>query len=86
MNSKNSHIALDAEIHRTLTSKFKMVKKTKSRILKVLVLGEHNVGKTSLLNRYVADEYSGDYKPTIGVDFGRKDLQINGQNVTMQVI
>jgi Ras-related protein Rab-7A len=62
-----------------------MSKKSKSRILKILILGEHGVGKTSLMNRYVSDEYSGEYKPTIGVDFGKKDVQISGQNVTMQV-
>ena len=37
------------------------------RTHKVLVLGDFGVGKTSLIRRYVLDEFSGDYRATIGV-------------------
>ena len=34
---------------------------------KILVLGDFGVGKTSLIRRYVLDEFSDDYRATIGV-------------------
>jgi len=39
---------------------------------KIIILGSFAVGKTSLLNRYVLNEFSGDYKPTIGVNIKTK--------------
>ena len=34
--------------------------------IKILILGNSGVGKTSLCNRYVNDSYIDSYKPTIG--------------------
>lgn len=33
---------------------------------KILLLGDSNVGKTSLIHRYCGDDYSGKYIATIG--------------------
>jgi small GTP-binding protein len=44
---------------------------------KILILGESNVGKTSLIKRYVDDSFPIDYKATIGVDYKIKCLNIN---------
>ena len=41
---------------------------------KILLLGEIGVGKTSLVRRLVLDEFSHDYRPTIGVDIYRYPL------------
>ena len=38
-------------------------------VLKILVVGEVGVGKTSVLKRYAHSQAVGPYKPTIGVDF-----------------
>ncbi|PVD24932.1 hypothetical protein C0Q70_15426 [Pomacea canaliculata] len=43
--------------------------------LKVLVLGDMMVGKTSLVQRYVKNAFKHHYKGTIGVDFTIKSIQ-----------
>ena len=44
---------------------------------KVVLLGDFAVGKTSLVRRYVYDEFSDSYLTTIGVKVTRKDVVIN---------
>lgn len=58
--------------------------KTKSQ-LKVIVLGDSGVGKTSLLNRFVTEEFSQTYKATIGADFMRKEIVIDDKHVSLQL-
>lgn len=38
----------------------------KKVLLKVIILGDSGVGKTSLMNRYVNNKFSNQYKATIG--------------------
>ncbi len=38
---------------------------------KLMLLGEIGVGKTSLVRRFVLDEFSAEYRPTMGVDIYR---------------
>lgn len=44
-------------------------------VLKVLIIGDSNVGKTSFVQRYINNTFRGTYKWTIGVDFGLKVIQ-----------
>lgn len=53
-------------------------------LLKVIVLGDSGVGKTSLMNQYVHNKFSQQYKATIGADFVTKELQIDDRLVTLQ--
>ena len=46
---------------------------------KVVVVGEPAAGKTSLIRRFVREEYSRGYKATIGVDFSVKNIIWNDQ-------
>ncbi|OEJ85408.1 GTP-binding protein YPT7 [Hanseniaspora osmophila] len=46
----------------------------KKNILKVIILGDSGVGKTSLMQRYVNGKYSQQYKATIGADFLTKEV------------
>ncbi|XP_056466216.1 ras-related protein Rab-7L1-like isoform X1 [Gadus chalcogrammus] len=43
-------------------------------LLKVLVVGDGNVGKSSFVHRYVNGQFNKDYKMTMGVDFSMKLL------------
>ncbi len=43
---------------------------------KVLLLGEGAVGKTSLIRRFVVDQFSDDYITTVGTKVSKKDVQL----------
>lgn len=49
---------------------------SKRSLLKVILLGDSGVGKTSLLERFVNARFSALYKATIGADFLTKDLDL----------
>ena len=57
----------------------------KNRLLKIIILGDPGVGKTSILNRFVNDKYSNHYKATIGADFLSKQMMIDDRIVTLQI-
>eukprot|EP00879_Flechtneria_rotunda_P010463 GHRR01010939.1.p1 GENE.GHRR01010939.1~~GHRR01010939.1.p1 ORF type:complete len:125 (+),score=31.91 GHRR01010939.1:67-441(+) len=57
----------------------------KRKLLKVIILGDSGVGKTSLMNQYVQKKFSKEYKATIGADFLTKEIQIDDKLVTMQI-
>jgi len=58
----------------------------KKVLLKVIILGDSGVGKTSLMNQYVNKRFSNQYKATIGADFLTKDIMIDDRLVTMQIV
>ena len=55
--------------------------------IKVVVLGNGGVGKSSMIRRYCKGEYTDEYKKTIGVDFLEKTRWIDsiGEDVRMMV-
>ena len=57
----------------------------KKFIVKVILLGDASVGKTSLLNKYIKNEFSLNYKTTIGADFLTKQLQRENSLVNLQI-
>ena len=50
---------------------------------KLIVIGDENVGKTSIINRFKSNQFVGDYEPTVGLDFQSIPLLIDNQNVTL---
>jgi len=54
-------------------------------VLKVIILGDSGVGKTSLMNQYVNRKFTNQYKATIGADFLTKEVAVDGQQVTLQI-
>merc|ERR1712031_121579 len=57
----------------------------KKVLLKVIILGDSSVGKTSLMNQYVNKKFNTQYKATIGADFLTKEVSIPERVVTMQI-
>mmetsp|Transcript_95812 Transcript_95812/g.310433 ORF Transcript_95812/g.310433 Transcript_95812/m.310433 type:complete len:214 (-) Transcript_95812:154-795(-) len=57
----------------------------KNVLLKVIILGDSGVGKTSLMNQYVNNKFTNQYKATIGADFLTKEVQIDDKVVTLQI-
>jgi Ras-related protein Rab-11A len=45
--------------------------------LKIVVVGDSGVGKTNLIKRFISNEFSGNLKATIGVEFMSKTYRIN---------
>mmetsp|Transcript_14028 Transcript_14028/g.48314 ORF Transcript_14028/g.48314 Transcript_14028/m.48314 type:complete len:210 (+) Transcript_14028:75-704(+) len=57
----------------------------KRSLLKVVILGDSGVGKTSLMNQYVNKKFNNQYKATIGADFLTKEVTVDDRIVTMQI-
>lgn len=57
----------------------------KKVLLKVIILGDSGVGKTSLMNQFVNKKFSNQYKATIGADFLTKEVIVDDRIVTMQI-
>jgi len=57
----------------------------KKVLLKVIILGDSGVGKTSLMTQYVTKRFSNQYKATIGADFLTKEVVQDDRLVTMQL-
>ena len=53
--------------------------------LKILILGDSSVGKTSLLLRYVDGYFPSIYVATIGIEYKNKTINMNGLNITLQI-
>ena len=54
-------------------------------IFKVLLLGNSNVGKSSLFLRFVDEIWNDTFVPTIGVDFKIKTFDIDEKKIKMQI-
>ena len=52
---------------------------------KLIVVGDSAVGKTSVIQKYVNNQFTDTMISTTGVDFNNKDLVINGQKVKIQI-
>ena len=67
---------------------------------KLVFVGDINVGKTSIMNRFINDNFSGDYdviiiynyfniiiflQPTIGVDFATKTIEYKENSLKLQI-
>ncbi|RMZ82443.1 hypothetical protein DV737_g2071, partial [Chaetothyriales sp. CBS 132003] len=57
----------------------------KKVLLKVIILGDSGVGKTSLMNQYVNKKFWTTYKATIGADFLTKEVTVGDRIVTLQL-
>jgi Ras-related protein Rab-7A len=57
----------------------------KKQFLKIVILGDSGVGKTTLLQQYVNQKVSGHAKPTIGADFSKKEVLIDNAIVNLQI-
>ncbi|KAJ3080535.1 hypothetical protein HK102_002983 [Quaeritorhiza haematococci] len=56
-------------------------------VLKIVMLGDGAVGKTSLRNQFIHRTFSSSYKATIGADFITKEVEIpeEGRKVALQI-
>ena len=52
---------------------------------KMVLVGDSGVGKSSLLIRFVDDQFQENLLSTIGVDFHFRTINVNGKTVKLQV-
>jgi len=53
--------------------------------IKVIIVGNGGVGKSSMIQRYCKGTFTSDYKKTIGVDFLEKQVEIDGYDIRMML-
>jgi Ras-related protein Rab-1A len=53
--------------------------------IKLMILGDSSVGKSSILRKYCKNEFLDKYITTIGIDFQIKNLTINNKKIKLQV-
>ncbi|XP_011503076.1 PREDICTED: ras-related protein Rab-23 [Ceratosolen solmsi marchali] len=53
--------------------------------LKVVIVGNGAVGKSSMIQRFCKGTYTRDYKKTIGVDFLEREIEIDGEDVRLML-
>lgn len=50
---------------------------------KIVLLGHFGVGKTSIIRKFVTNEFSTDYKVTIGVHILKKEMNLDNDTVSL---
>lgn len=54
-------------------------------VLKIALVGDSNVGKTQIFNRWVYDKFENDFKSTVGIDIGTKSVSQNNTRIKLQI-
>jgi small GTP-binding protein len=55
-------------------------------ILRVILLGDSNVGKTSLIMRYIKNEFKNSFISTIGVEYDSKIIKKGKKDICLEII
>jgi GTPase SAR1 family protein len=59
--------------------------KKERAIVKIIILGSSNVGKSALIKRYTTGKFSDARQSTVGSDFMTKIIDLMGYRVVMQI-
>jgi small GTP-binding protein len=54
-------------------------------LLKYVIIGDSGVGKSNMLLRYIYNSFSEEFKTTVGVEFGAKNIEINKMIYRIQI-
>ena len=53
--------------------------------VKLVIIGDSGVGKTSLIQMFEHAKFNQSFKPTIGADFSNKEMIVEDRQVTLQI-
>jgi len=53
--------------------------------VKLVIIGDSAVGKTSLIQMFEHNKFNQSFKPTIGADFSNKEITMDDRIVTLQI-
>ena len=56
-----------------------------TKSFKLIVVGDSGVGKTSLIKKFIKNEFKPNYLTTIGVEFESKEIVVNNEKIQMQI-
>jgi GTPase SAR1 family protein len=59
--------------------------KNEEKNFKILVVGNSSTGKSSIIERYVNNNFKSNYISTIGVDFSVKTIILNNIKINLQI-
>ncbi|KAF5764909.1 putative small GTP-binding protein [Helianthus annuus] len=54
-------------------------------LYKVVLIGDSGVGKSNLLSQFSKNEFSHDFKSTIGVDFSNRNIEVDGKIIKAKI-
>jgi small GTP-binding protein len=54
--------------------------------IKLLIIGDSGVGKTSIMTKFTDNIFTNDSTPTIGIDFKIRKLDIGGKTCKLQIV
>ncbi|KRW98587.1 P-loop containing nucleoside triphosphate hydrolase [Pseudocohnilembus persalinus] len=54
-------------------------------LFKFIIIGDSNVGKSCILSQFTEGRFKNEHDPTIGVEFGSKNLKINEKDIKIQI-
>lgn len=75
----------DVESSLELTTSLGSLPPPRTRIFKIIVIGDSGVGKTCLTFRFCAGKFPEKTEATIGVDFREKVIEIDGEKIKVGV-
>ena len=53
--------------------------------IKVTLIGESSVGKTSIINRYTKNSFTNEMESTLGANYSQKKIILNGKKIRMDL-
>ena len=54
-------------------------------LFKMILIGDSSVGKSNILLKYLKGEFDPNSRATVGVEFGTKNITLNGKRVKIQI-
>lgn len=58
---------------------------TYDHIVKIVLIGDSGVGKTSFMNRFCFDKFKHNIPCTVGLDYGQKVIKISERKIMIQL-
>ena len=53
--------------------------------INIIIIGDTNVGKTTLMKRYINDKFTENIIPSLGIELYRKIKEINGKKYLIKI-
>ena len=58
---------------------------TRAEVVKIIVVGEGAVGKTSIVKRFTTETFDKLYLPTVGANFYARHATVDGKRIVLQI-